>query len=60
MGQARRGRTGVRDGVISAEAQRVRELGRENKELRRANECMKLAFLDLTLFWGRAHQLITC
>ena len=30
------GDTGVRDGVRTAEAQRVKELERENKELRRA------------------------
>ena len=35
--------TGVRDGVTNAEAQRVKELERENKELRRANETLKLA-----------------
>jgi transposase len=35
--------TGVRDGVTSAEAQRVKELERELKELRRANEILKLA-----------------
>ena len=35
--------TGVRDGVSTAEAQRVKELERENKELRRANEILKLA-----------------
>ena len=34
---------GVRDGVTTAEAQRVKELERENKELRRANEILKLA-----------------
>ena len=34
---------GVRDGLTSAEAQRVKELERENKELRRANEILKLA-----------------
>ena len=34
---------GVRDGVSSAEAKRVKELERENKELRRANEILKLA-----------------
>ena len=34
---------GMRDGVTSAEAQRVKELERENKELRRANEILKLA-----------------
>jgi len=35
--------TGVRDGVSTAEAQRVKELEREVKELRRANEILKLA-----------------
>ena len=35
--------TGVRDGVTTAEAQRVKDLERENKELRRANEILKLA-----------------
>jgi transposase len=35
--------TGVRDGVTTDEARRVRELERENKELRRANEILKLA-----------------
>ena len=35
--------TGVRDGVTTAEAQRVRELEREVKKLRRANEILKLA-----------------
>ena len=35
--------TGVRDGGTTAEAQRVKELERENKELRRANEILKLA-----------------
>ena len=35
--------TGQRPGVTSAEAQRVKELERENKELRRANEILKLA-----------------
>ena len=35
--------TGVRDDVTTAEAQRVKELERENKELRRANEILKLA-----------------
>ena len=34
---------GVRDGVTTAEKQRVKELERENKELRRANEILKLA-----------------
>lgn len=34
---------GVRDGVTSDEAKRVKELEREVKELRRANEILKLA-----------------
>jgi transposase-like protein len=34
---------GVRDGVNSAERERVNELERENRELRRANEILKLA-----------------
>ena len=35
--------SGVRDGTTTAERQRVKELARENKELRRANEILKLA-----------------
>ena len=35
--------TGSREGVPSAQAQRVKELEREVKELRRANEILKLA-----------------
>ena len=35
--------TGVREGITTAEAQRVKELEREVKELRRANEILKLA-----------------
>jgi len=35
--------TGVREGVTTAEAQRMKELEREVKELRRANEILKLA-----------------
>lgn len=35
--------TGVRKGVTTADAQRMKELERENKELRRANEILKLA-----------------
>ena len=34
---------GVRDGVSTAEGQRAKELEREVKELRRANEILKLA-----------------
>ncbi|WP_395118299.1 IS3 family transposase [Rhodanobacter sp. FW102-FHT14D06] len=40
--------TGVREGVTTAEAKRVKELERENKELRRANEILKLA----SVFFG--------
>jgi transposase-like protein len=35
--------TGAREGVTTADAQRMKELERENKELRRANEILKLA-----------------
>jgi transposase len=35
--------SGVREGVTTAEAKRVKELEREVKELRRANEILKLA-----------------
>ncbi len=35
--------SGLREGVTSDEAKRVRELEREVKELRRANEILKLA-----------------
>ena len=35
--------SGVREGVTTSEAQRVKDLERENKELRRANEILKLA-----------------
>ena len=34
---------GVRPGVATAEAQRIKELERENRELRKANEILKLA-----------------
>jgi transposase len=34
---------GRRPGISSAEAQRIKELERENKELRRANEILKAA-----------------
>jgi transposase len=34
---------GARPGVTSAEAQRIKELERENRELRRANEILKAA-----------------
>jgi transposase len=35
--------TGARDGVTTEERERVKVLERENKELRRANEILKLA-----------------
>lgn len=35
--------TGVRSGVSTAEVQRIKDLEREVKELRRANEILKLA-----------------
>ena len=35
--------TGVREGLSSDERERVKALERENKELRRANEILKLA-----------------
>jgi transposase-like protein len=35
--------TGAREGVTTAEARRVKDLEREVKELRRANEILKLA-----------------
>ena len=35
--------SGVREGTTTAEAQRMKELERENKELRRANEILKVA-----------------
>ena len=41
---------GVREGVTTTEAQRMKELEREVKELRRANEILKLA----SAFFARA------
>ena len=35
--------SGVREGVSTSELQRLKELERENKELRKANEILKLA-----------------
>lgn len=35
--------TGQREGTTPAEAERIRELERENRELRRANEILKAA-----------------
>ena len=34
---------GQRDGVSTAEAQRIKDLERENRELRKANEILKLS-----------------
>jgi transposase len=34
---------GARDGVTTSDAKRLKDLERENKELRRANEILKLA-----------------
>ena len=34
---------GQREGISTAEAQRIKELERENRELRKANEILKLA-----------------
>ena len=35
--------SGARDGITTSELQRLKELERENKELRKANEILKLA-----------------
>ena len=43
MGQKRRVDAGVRDGVTTSEAQRVKDLEREVRERRKANEILKLA-----------------
>jgi transposase-like protein len=34
---------GVREGLTTAEGQRIKDLERENRELRKANEILKLA-----------------
>lgn len=34
---------GLREGVSTSEAQRIKDLERENRELRKANEILKLA-----------------
>ena len=44
--------TGVREGVTTAEGQRLKELEREVNELRRANEILKLA----SAFFAQAEQ----
>lgn len=35
--------SGAREGITTSELQRLKELERENKELRKANEILKLA-----------------
>lgn len=35
--------SGVKDGITTSELQRLKELERENKELRKVNEILKLA-----------------
>ena len=35
--------TGQREGLTTAEAQRIKDLARENRELRKANEILRLA-----------------
>ena len=50
LGQAPGIKTGVRDGVATADAQRMKKLEREVKELRRAKEILKLA----SAFFGQA------
>ncbi len=44
--------SGVRDGPTTAEQQRVKELEREVREVRRANEILKLA----SAFFAQAEQ----
>jgi transposase-like protein len=43
MGQAHEVDAGVREGVTTSEAQRIKDLEREVRELRKANEILKLA-----------------
>ena len=48
--------TGLRDGITSEERERIKALEREVKELRRANEILKLAsafFAQAELVYGR-------
>jgi transposase len=47
--------TGMRDGVTSDERERIKTLEREVKELRRANEILKLA----SAFFAQAHSFIS-
>ena len=44
--------TGVRDGITTSELQHLKELERENKELRKANEVLNLA----SDFFAQAEQ----
>ena len=44
--------TGVRDGVTTSEREHLKALERENKELRKANEILKLA----SAFFAQAEQ----
>ena len=44
--------TGARDGITTTEMQRLKDLERENKELRKANEILKLA----SAFFAQAEQ----
>lgn len=46
--------TGLRDGLTTAEAQRLKKLERENRELRKANEVLKLA----SAFVAQAEHLV--
>ncbi len=44
--------TGMRDGITTTEREQMKALERENKELRRANEILKLA----SAFFAQAEQ----
>ena len=44
--------TGAREGISTSELQRLKELERQNKELRKANEILKLA----SAFFAQAEQ----
>ena len=58
VGQAPGSRRGLRAGITTAEAQRLEELEREVKELRRANEILKLAsaFFAQAELYRRLHR----
>lgn len=45
--------TELREGVTTSNAQRIKERGRENKELRQAYEILKLASAFVTATVGR-------